>query len=171
MLKKILYIGLTLIIALSCLGFATGCKEIKSNVEEGSSMVELNTWFFTSGVPNNVIKVKHENSNAIFEIKVYNGHIFGIGAGFTRTTTLKVGEETSWQVIIEQSVDMDYVDIVVKVNKNIIGYVVIKINRVGDSWLNYTPTILKSVTFPKVNGRYQKVTEEYVQQQIKQVKI
>lgn len=66
-----------------------------------------------------------------------------------------------------------YVDVVIYDGGNIIGYAVIQIYTVSDEanpFPTYFALLLQSVSFPKVNGEYQPVTEEYVLSQIKQIK-
>lgn len=57
-----------------CLGFFVGCTDDSIKEESISDMIELHTWYFTSGVPNNAIKVKHMN-NTNFECIVDKGRL------------------------------------------------------------------------------------------------
>lgn len=67
-----------------------------------------------------------------------------------------------------------YINIVIREEKNIVGYAVVKIYKDGTeetySSQTYYSKLLKSVSFPKVNGQYQKVTEEYAASEMEQVK-
>ena len=54
-------------------------------------MIELHTWFFTSGIPNNAIIFKHTDENAKFECVVDLGQ-FGFGENGTKSTTVKAGD-------------------------------------------------------------------------------
>ena len=65
-----------------------------------------------------------------------------------------------------------YVTIVIREDKNIVGYAVVKIDTDGpedDPSQTYYATLLKSVSFPKVNGEYQKITADYVAAEMEQV--
>ena len=61
------------------------------------------------------------------------------------------------------------VEIILKIDDNIIGYVVIKIKRKGKTQ-SYSAKILKSSLIPKIDGEYQKVTEKQIRNAIKRVK-
>lgn len=66
-----------------------------------------------------------------------------------------------------------YADIVMRDGKNIVGYAVIKIftdDLDNAPAQHYQAIILKSVSFPKVNGHYQNITNKYVASQIQRVK-
>ena len=67
-----------------------------------------------------------------------------------------------------------YMDIIIKANQKIVGYAVIEIREVNGvlgMWArNFTIEVLKIVSFPRVNGKLQKVSEEYVLSQINLVK-
>lgn len=66
-----------------------------------------------------------------------------------------------------------YVDVVVKANGNIIGYTVIEILRKRGGEFNqefFVAQMNKTVLFPKVNGEFQNITEEYIAKKISQYK-
>ena len=71
-----------------------------------------------------------------------------------------------------------YVDIIIRADKNIVGYAVIKIYEhlpEGVEWRDdvcygYLSQVVEIVSFPLVNGRFQRVTAEYVQDQMKAIK-
>ena len=67
-----------------------------------------------------------------------------------------------------------YMDIIIKADQKIVGYAVIEIREVNGvlgMWArNFTIEVLKSVSFPRINGKLQKVSEEYVLSQINLVK-
>ena len=64
-----------------------------------------------------------------------------------------------------------YIDITIRADKHIVGYAVIEISEdngiLGPGARNFTIKVLKIVSFPLVNGRFQRVTAEYVQDQMK----
>lgn len=62
-----------------------------------------------------------------------------------------------------------YVDIIIKKDDHIIGYVVVYVSGDENNFAFY-PEVLASVVFPKKMGMYQDVTEEYVLEQIKNEK-
>ncbi len=63
--------------------------------------------------------------------------------------------ETIWLEFINQK------------DSQIIGYAVVRVDKIAD-WY-YEPEVVKAVTFPKMGGQYQTVTEEQVNQLIKNV--
>ena len=63
-----------------------------------------------------------------------------------------------------------YIDIVIEADGNIIGYAVVEIGVVRPDTHMYCSALKSSVYFPKVDGEFQKITEEYVNQQIAAVK-
>ena len=67
-----------------------------------------------------------------------------------------------------------YVDIVIRADEYIVGYSVIEIREVngtlGPYASDFTIQVLKIVSFPLVNGRLQKVSEQYVHEQIEWIK-
>ncbi|HCC36231.1 MAG TPA: hypothetical protein DEQ14_00665 [Treponema sp.] len=137
-------------------------------VEEEADMIELKTWFFTSGVLNNLIMVKHPNENVIFECKANNGEFFHYTPNGSRFKNLSVpsGGGLSWQP--SSVIENDFVEIVVKLEESIIGYAVIGIDQQGG--LNYDAVVIKSVLFPQIDGKNQNISEEYVKAAIEKVK-
>lgn len=67
-----------------------------------------------------------------------------------------------------------YMEIIIKADQKIVGYAVIEIREVNGvlgMWArNFTIEVLKIVSFPRINGKLQKVSEEYVLSQINLVK-
>lgn len=66
-----------------------------------------------------------------------------------------------------------YINIVIREENNIVGYAVVEIYSDGledDPSQIYCAKLLRSVSFPKVNGEYQEVTAEYVASEMEQVK-
>ena len=144
-----------------------GCGGIK---EKDADWVGLSTWFFTSGVPNNVIEIVTDNEEAELLCTVKNEVLWGYNEQeFCKQVTLsnKDVKQTWWYKRSEDVFSCDYVDIVAKEGEHIVGYAVIKIEPT-DFW--YKAEIVKSVCFPQRFGEYQKISEEYVQGCIGQAK-
>jgi hypothetical protein len=138
-------------------------------VEVEADMIELHTWHFTSGVPNNVILVKHPNENAVFECKVINGRLYLMGPDYEKNLSVKPGDKFRWVEFNESGplATHDFVEIIIKIEENLIGYAVIEINRVDP--LTYNAVVLKSVLFPQIDGEYQHISEEYVKTAIEKI--
>ena len=68
-----------------------------------------------------------------------------------------------------------YIDIIIRENTTIVGYAVVKIelDNLDSTTKNpytYYATLVRSVSFPKVNGSYQNITYEYVRTEMEQLK-
>lgn len=144
------------------------CGKVGFEQIETEDMIELHTWFFTSGVPNNAITVKYPNETAVFECSVNKG-CFWLLSQYVQDAIIKPNDTIYWQP--ETSVggtEQAFVDIVLKLDDYIVGYAVIEIHQ--NSYLDHTATLLKSAIFPKVNGEYQKLTEEQIKSIIENLK-
>lgn len=65
-----------------------------------------------------------------------------------------------------------HITILIREGKNIVGYAVVAIHTAEleeDPTQTYYAKLLKSISFPKVNGKYQNVTDEYVANEIEQI--
>ena len=110
-----------------------GCGGIK---EKDADWVELSTWFFTSGVPNNVIEIVTDNEEAELLCTVKNEVLWGYNEQeFCKQVTLsnKDVKQTWWYKRSEDVFSCDYVDIVAKEGEHIVGYAVKKIEPT-DIW-------------------------------------
>lgn len=97
-----------------------------------------------------------------------------------KTTTIQNGDVVYWrgyEVLEAEGATLDekiancggvYLDIVIKADGNVIGYAVFEIGA-GRSMV-FTSSLKASVYFPKVDGEFQTVTDEYVNQQIANAK-
>lgn len=66
-----------------------------------------------------------------------------------------------------------YVNIVIREEENIVGYAVVEIytnDLENEPAQTYYAKLLRSVSFPKVNGKYQKITAKYVASEMEQIK-
>jgi len=66
-----------------------------------------------------------------------------------------------------------FVEIVLKIDNNIIGYAVVEIFKTYQPDTNYSSfraRVLRSALFPKIDGEYQDVTQEYVKTIIERIK-
>ena len=61
-----------------------------------------------------------------------------------------------------------YVDIIVKTEGNITGYAVLQLNPVYNG--GFQLVLRKAQSYPKVNGEYQNITEEYIRSKIQAAK-
>lgn len=85
-------------------------------------------------------------------------------------TSMTQSEDGGFELYTENEA---YVNIVIREEKSIVGYAIIEIYTDGpgdDATNTYYAKLLKSTSFPKVNGEYQTVTAEYVASEMEQVK-
>ena len=149
-----------------------GCTKL---VEEDEEFVELSTWYFTSGIANNLIIVNHSEANSKFEMHLDKGRFWGPeGQRYVTVCTANNGDTVRWEPFDPdgsyENFELAYVDIIVRVDDNIVGYAVIKITSFEDSIWNARAEVVKAVTFPKVDNQYQKVTQKQVEVKIQVAK-
>ena len=63
-----------------------------------------------------------------------------------------------------------FVEIILKFDNNIIGYAVVEIYTPDGYGQTFLARVLKSALFPKIDGEYQNVTQEYVKTIIERIK-
>lgn len=134
--------------------------------ELADDMIELHTWFFTSGVPNNAIVVKFSDNNAIFECIVDKGH-FGFGTDYPKTFTAKPDDVFYWQP--DDNIEKAFIEIIIKNDNNIIGYAVIRILQ-NNGPADHTASVVKSAIFPQVDSKFQNITTEQIETIINKTK-
>ena len=88
------------------------------------------------------------------------------------TLTVDSGKTATW--LPEEGQSQDYVVFTAWAGEHIVGYAVVKIQpAVGDAVVGgpmYEVELLGSATFPLMDGQFQNVTEEYIQEQIDELK-
>ena len=68
---------------------------------------------------------------------------------------------------IELDTDRVFVDVVIRADEHIVGFAVIEICDMGvENRFVYNTRLLKSVSFPQVDGCFQRISEKYVKEQI-----
>ena len=80
--------------------------------------------------------------------------------------------ESSFQSLILFSM-FSYINIVIHEGDNIVGYALVEIytnDLENEPAQTYSAKLLKSVSFPKANREYQKITAEYVATEMEQIK-
>lgn len=152
--------------AMTDAGGIVSMEEIEDMIE-----IELTTWFITSGVPNNSITVKYSDTaevDAEFICTASKGSFWWNRSQFVKSATIKPCDTLYFQNLFDEEqgkYDIEkgekvYIDITLSASTKIIGYAVIEVESVNE--LNFTPTLKKAVVFPKVDGNYQDITEEYM---------
>lgn len=76
-------------------------------------------------------------------------------------------------MIVNDAPGFAFVDIIIRANSHIIGYAVVEIyevnGNVGDDAMIYNAQLLKTVSFPKIHGHFQSVSEQYVKEQFESI--
>lgn len=128
-----------------------------------------------------------DTENAAFDISTDSGRFLGCESGVVTDLGSEFRAENNttvyWTSMEEENAnaadplkdapDKAYVAVVVRDKIHIIGYAVLKIELQGTEHQpvqNYYALLLKSVSYPKIDGRYQAVSEAYVSAEIEQVK-
>ncbi len=165
-ITSVLIVGVILILGLVAM---CGCND--KIVEKNEEIVELNSWFFTSGIPNNAIKLKHPEENVKFELKADNGVFWIVDTQeYLQMATVNNGDTVYWHLADnDKQFEITYVDIIAKIDDNVVGYAVVKIFKDNNS-SDYEAELLKSVVFPRVGGEYQQVTQDQVDERIQTAK-
>jgi len=143
--------------------------EVRIIEVEIDDMIELHTWYPTSGIPNNVIVVKYSDENAVFECTVDNGQLWLFGPYWEKILNVKPNNSFRWMAE-KGNAEQAFIDIILRMDNKIIGYSVIEVYGLKNRSDSHSARILKAALFPKVNGEYQNATEEYVKAAIEKIK-
>lgn len=168
-MKKVLVILCGFLV---CFGALGGCKDENNIVERDvEEIVQLENWFFSSGIPNYIIRFIYNNENTVFHCCVERGAFWVKDSQkYEKETTINAGDCLYWNPIaLNSDVKEIYVDIIMKENENFVGYVIIKIEKIDETG-DYRAEVVKSTVFPKIEGKYQPITEAQVRKKIKKIK-
>lgn len=166
---KIMIRAVLSLVLLSCLLFgAVGCQGSVSETNV-TNMIELSTWYHTSGVPNNLIAVNSDDESLRFFCHASDGYFWN-ASGQVKEVVLVSGETVRWDDLEGYNLLDEYesyVDIVVKQGEQNVGYAVVQI-----TWTDnyYTAKVIKSVLFQKDDGEYRSVSILTVQLLIRNTK-
>jgi hypothetical protein len=138
---------------------------------ETEDMIDCSLFFYSVARSSigDPIELKYSDENAVFECTVDEGS-FDYGQELLKSITLKPGGGFYWTSgPIASGTEQAFVEIILKLDDYIIGYAVVEIYQVNN--LNqYTARVLHSALIPKVDGKYQNVTEEQIKIVIDQIK-
>ena len=136
---------------------------------QGMIEIELDAWCFTFGVPNNRIIVKYTGDDAndvTFTCKTNAASLFGGDNGWHQEKILYPTESVIWWD--SECPDQAFIDVVVRKDGNIIGYALVSIRKTEG--LDYKARVTESAIFPIVNGKYQNITDSYVETLLEKAK-
>jgi len=166
--KKIITIGVVLIMAFSLLA----CRGKNYTEVETEDMVDCSLfhYFIARSWIGDPINLNNSDEAAIFDCSVDIGILDNFQNQNGKNVQVKSSEGFWWTPEEQRSGDEQiFVEVVLKLNSKILGYAVIEIytnDQFGD---NYYAKNIKSALFPKVNGKYQNITEKQVKKIIKKV--
>lgn len=197
MKKLILFVMLFSLLLPLCGCRSSDSDDLKIQKEEIQLVDVQSSWFeglsFISGIP---LKFAFEEDTTdaetiTFQLQVNCGEFLGdylldkykenpddpVGSielyNLGKNCVIDNGEKVEWRYLghdfnkIVEDEGGVYVDAIMMSGSNIVGYAVLSIQK-GSTW--YSAKCLESVYYPKVNGDYQAITEEYVRQQMEQCK-
>ena len=111
-----------------------------------NDFIELNNWFESSGILNNVIVVNYKDDAVFCKFSCQNGKLATSDyAQPIRTVETKVNQNVSWVSVSENSLEKiqeDYITILLLKDSNVVGYAVLEILLKEDK-INYQATILE----------------------------
>ena len=178
-MKKIFTILLASILALGGIFAFAGCKNEFGLLEQNSSgMVSFERWGETSNVSTvevNLLTFTGEDGSSFVcstrskqlssEGKLLCGEQEGVSVivsnGETVFWSARYCDDAGAQVAEN---DVVWIEVINQKDTHILGYAIVRVDKASD--FNYQPTLVKAVTFPQVNGKYQAVTAEQVAQLI-----
>ena len=118
-------------------------------------------------------KVNLANENTIFELNCDNVYFSSENQKgnhiFVKNGTLI----HSSKLILDESIYNGFIDIIARIDNNIVGYAVIYIDPifvVENSIYSYQYLLICSKIFPKISGEYQNISFDYLQNRISTVK-
>ncbi len=183
-----------LLIACFCVASFTCCTTPQQNnpivMQEQEDLLSLINWETGASYMPNGIACNNEYGDE-FSIKTYHGLIspfvtdteqfakeFNLVCGDAENINLrsvcwKEDELDAWD---ETNCDrVDYVDVICKKEGNIVGFVVVKITAEKiqseqNYFIKFNSQIIKSTYFPKVDGKYQDVSKEQINEYIEEAK-
>lgn len=139
--------------------------------EKYEEMIEFPLEYYSfamSSVPGVPIVLKHPDNEVIFQCTINKGSFEYYKQ--TASTTAEVGEKIFWcPESTKESTKHAYIDIVVKKDINIVGYMVIEVIKKEETYA-FVPKLLKASSFPKINDEYQNITDDQIKILINEVK-
>lgn len=146
-------------------GCADGGDYKETNME---NMIELTSWHFTSGVPNNLITVHYPDEKAKIEIVADDGYLNN-----KESKQIICPETTiSWTPGgITATKSKTFISVIITVDDNIEAYGIVKIYRQNNSsWSDAKSVVLKSVLIKNQTNGSNIVSREYINSLLEELK-
>lgn len=169
-MKKFLTIFSAMIFILSA-AFLTACREKGGNEYLASDLgiLELYADYISLGEPIYVIDHSEKPFTFTGDIEddycvctIEKGHFILADGSTAPKITLRSNETGNYDWAPWSKGDVNFISITVKEDEHIIGYAVIKLTSGAE--------IIKSCSFPKVDGEYQAITQKQVDKILKNVR-
>ena len=158
--KKIGIFFAAVLLLVAGLGCFAGCADSAPTEETALGMVTLDTWMFTSGVPNNQITVAAEEEGVVFVCRAKNGEFWDVAMQeYAKEVELASGGKTYWS---GDAIEEDRVEIFAKKEGEIVGYAVVAV-AAGEG-MNYEAEVLHAAYFVDEEGQRCSASERTVQQ-------
>lgn len=182
MRKRFLSLSLSILL-ISMFAVLSACateNEFGIREKENKNMVKLDEWGdtgrFSTSYLNKITLTGEEGSEFVCSTSSNNPIDEGKFLSHTQTSdtliTVSSGTTISWyyrhydetgmHIAENETIWLEFIN---RKDSQIIGYAVVRVDKIADYY--YDAEVVKAVTFPKVGGNYQTVTEEQVNQLIK----
>ena len=162
MTKKLVIMGLVMIMVLCLFG---GCNPDKIIEEEAMDMVDCSLFRYSDSMDwtGEPITLYYDDDSATIECSVEVGCLLLTGPVYSKKATLKPGHGFYWQKNVSDEIEQAYIDLVWKVGEHIVGYAVVEIyHDTAVTAYVYRARRIKCVSYPKIDGEYQSITQEQI---------
>lgn len=156
--------------------------ELGFREKDDNNMLSFARWGYTGGYSTrliNEITLTGEEGSMFFcststqDQKKEGGlHVDNRGPNGIPSATVESGASIFWWYRYYDEEGMHYpendpiwLEFIKRKDSHILGYAVVRIDKIKEC--HYEPIVVKAVTFPKTNGKYQEVTKEQVQELMK----
>lgn len=147
--------------------------------KQANGMIDFKLYSYSSamsawtGVP---ITCNLQNENAEFELITNVSYLYSYNDNekIGNNINVKTNELFIWHAYGENHtlITIDaYVDVIARIDNKIVGFASIFIYNEKNLGLSFKPYLLESVVFPKVDGEYQDISIEYVQDKLEEAKL
>ena len=170
MTKKLVIMGLVMIMVLCLFG---GCNPDKIIEEEAMDMVDCSLFRYSDSMDwtGEPITLYYDDDSATIECSVEVGCLLLTGPVYSKKATLKPGHGFYWQKNVSDEIEQAYIDLVWKMGEHIVGYAVVEIyHDTAVTAYVYRARRIKCVSYPKIDGEYQSITQEQIDIAIEQAK-
>ncbi|MCM1289873.1 MAG: hypothetical protein NC132_03460 [Corallococcus sp.] len=177
-MKKIVTVLLIIILCLMFIQVFVACRNYAEPtvIDDAPNLIYSGIYNFAMSSLGLGIIFSTENESAEFECKSYKAELIGDRAfGYESAYKITAEKSLTWCPYENREImdiPKDYVDIIVKIDGQIVGYGVVEITQTGEEPLfSWESQVLVAKIFPKVDGKYQTVSEKYVIEKMTEAKI